>query len=280
MRVCGCVVLYNPDDDVLENISTYIHLVDKLFVMDNSTKDIGSLIKELLVIDKVEYYNLGGNHGIAYALNQALRLCVKQGYGWCLTMDQDSKFPLISNDDLYSRFDVIENINQYGIIGLNYNFSGSYKGDDGLVEVDLWLTSGNFINAKNYRLIQGFRTELFIDYVDFDLCHQFHMIGKKVAYFQNLGLIHRIGTPKTIRLFGKEIHAMNHSPIRYYYRFRNARFLYEEDKKFYRKKYWHDLLVDIPKVILFEDDKKKKLKMIRLGRRDAKCKKLGEFDYE
>ena len=39
MKLAGVVVLYNPDQKVLDNISSYIDELDVLYLVDNSNAD-------------------------------------------------------------------------------------------------------------------------------------------------------------------------------------------------------------------------------------------------
>ncbi len=273
MRIAGTVVLYQPNRECLTNIASYLPLLDVLYIADNSTEKDDALLSELCALPRVEYIDMDGNRGIAAALRAGVSRAVEGGYELCLTMDQDSLFPSVTRDAIEARLSALP-LSDYGIVGLNFNGGAC---EPALVEVDCWLTSGNFIVLENYKKIDGFRSELFIDYVDIDLNEQFHAIGKKVAYFKDLSLSHKIGNPETHSFLGLKFTVMNHSPIRYYYRFRNARYLYRKNKAFYRKKYFHDLFVDIPKVILFEKEKRKKLRLIRKGRRDAKHQKMGVY---
>ncbi len=274
MKIAACVVLYNPDIKCLDNINSYYSLVDCLYVLDNSDCYNSKLIELLTEKKNVEYINLGGNQGIAYALKVGLQKSVETQFDLCLTMDQDSIFPTISRTDLENKILKVD-LEQYGIIGLNINSSDK---EDEIVEVKYWLTSGNFIVLNNYKKIHGVREELFIDYVDFDLNQQFDQINKKVAYWRDLSLIHQIGNPKKYNFFGVKFTVLNHAPIRYYYRFRNARYLYLRNKKFFRKLYFHDLCIDIPKIILFEKQKRLKLRLIKKGRKDAKKGILGKYE--
>lgn len=272
MKIAGCVVLYNPPDDCIGNIETYIGLVDVLFVMDNSTKHNAELISSLKQNPKIEYTDFNANTGIAYALKIGVGKAVEKGYDLCLTMDQDSRFPLISREELYDRFASVSNLDDYGIIGLNFN---SECKERELKEVKTWITSGNFIVLECYKKIKGFNADLFIDYVDFELNEQFYNIGKKIAVWQDWSLEHKIGNPERHSFFLIKFTVMNHSPIRLYYRYRNSLFLFKKNKRFYKNLYYHNLFIDIPKILLFETDRKKKLRMIKIGRRDAKLGNMG-----
>lgn len=276
MKICGCVVLYNPVKEVYNNILTYKNLVDKLIVIDNSSDNKENTINiELNLLDNnIEYINMEGNEGIGKALRIGLDKAKKEGYDWCLTMDQDSKFPQNINKDIYYYY--LEKYNNYGIISLNYDEKFNNKKE--LIDVKTWITSGNFINISQYKKIKGFREELFIDYVDFDLCHQFFQKNIKIGVITNIIMQHQIGKPITKRFLWRKFNCMNHSPIRYYYRYRNSRYLYKEDKKFYFKIFYHEMIIDFLKMILFEKNRKAKIKKIKEGLKDSKNNKLGKYE--
>ena len=43
MKIAGTVVWYNPSNENIENIKTYINFVEKLYIIDNSKKDDNKL---------------------------------------------------------------------------------------------------------------------------------------------------------------------------------------------------------------------------------------------
>lgn len=272
MIIDGVVVLYNPTDDIYDNIVTYVPFLHRLFVLDNSDTRNEGLLSKLSNFKNAAYISLCGNKGIAKALKEGMELSLSDHADFTLTMDQDSSFPTEKIEEVTKY--LVKYQNEYAIIGLNVN---KEEQEEKLVDVHELLTSGNFINNKFYREIDGFNEDLFIDYVDFDLCEQFSRIGKKIGYINNVSIKHTIGNPIEFKFFGKTYHALNHNPIRYYYRYRNALYLYKRNKKFYRKKYKHDLYIDKLKIVLFEKNKKLKLKLIRRGRKDARKGILGPY---
>ena len=272
MIIDGVVVLYNPDEQVIENIKSYQSFCHKLFVMDNSNSLNEEVIKEIKKFHNVEYVSLSGNKGIAKALKEGLLLSIKDKADYTLTMDQDSIFPS-------DKLDIVKNYlekysNEYAIIGLNFNSDSS---EPKLVEGHFLLTSGNFIRNEDYQKIEGFNEDLFIDWVDFDLDEKFYAIGKKVGYINEVSLAHKMGNPETHKIMGKEVTALNHPLVRYYYRYRNGLYLYKRNKKYYKKKYKHDIIIDRIKILLYEKNKRAKFKMIRKGRKDAKRNILGPY---
>ncbi len=91
-RFCGCVVLFNPDDSVINNIKSYINQLEYLYIIDNSPIDHSEWIKQNLRNASYQYYGFKENLGLAFALNYACKKAIKDGFDYILTMDQDSIF--------------------------------------------------------------------------------------------------------------------------------------------------------------------------------------------
>ena len=278
MKIDAVVVLYNPDQSVLDNIKTYSPVVDKVFAIDNSTKVNEELVKLIQKeIKNVEYISLNGNQGIAKALNVGLKETIRDKADYCLTMDQDSRFPTDKIEDIKKYLESSKE--DYGIISLNAKGVDDNDDFEGIRDVDVWITSGNFIIVENYLKTNGFKEELFIDLVDFELCEQFHNINKKVGIIGEITIDHKIGEPTIRRLLWKKIKVDNHSPIRYYYQYRNTEYLYRRNKAFYKR--WHRDGYKVQLVqMLVGENKKERLKMIRKGRRDGRKGILGPYKEE
>ena len=278
MKIDAVVVLYNPDQSVLDNIKTYSPVVNKVFAIDNSTKVNEELVKLIQKeIKNVEYISLNGNQGIAKALNVGLKETIRDKADYCLTMDQDSKFPTDKIEDIKKYLESSKE--DYGIISLNAKGVDDNDDFEGIRDVDVWITSGNFIIVENYLKTNGFKEELFIDLVDFELCEQFHNINKKVGIIGEITIDHKIGEPTIKRLLWKKIKVDNHSPIRYYYQYRNTEYLYRRNKPFYKR--WHRDGYKVQLVqMLVGENKLERLKMIRKGRRDGRKGILGPYKEE
>lgn len=68
MKIAGCVILYNPKDDFLVNIESYLNSIETLFVFDNSDIQNIDLIRKIKDFDtKIQYKSLNKNIGIASA---------------------------------------------------------------------------------------------------------------------------------------------------------------------------------------------------------------------
>lgn len=272
--VGSCTVLYNPNESVLTNLNSYSNCVDVSVVVDNS--DTKNEISQSLKNDpNFIYIDMDGNKGIAAALNKGIEYLNSKNIDFALTMDQDSLFPTKYYQDIMKLVNKYKT--DYSVIGLNFNQENG--GLDEIIEVPYWITSGNFVNISDFMSVGGFMNELFIDYVDFELGYKFKKNGFKICYLKDFSLKHTIGNPIKIHLFGKTYHAMNHSPIRYYYRYRNAYYLYHfVDRQFFKKEYYKEMIVNTLKMLIYEKNRKVKFSMIQKGIQDAKCKKMGKFN--
>lgn len=284
MKFAGTVVLYNPEDSLIENISTYLPIVDTLYVMDNSTKEL-DIISKVKEIDKVKYISLDGNKGIAKALKVATETASQDGYDFLLSMDQDSKFPT-EDFEIVKNYILNNDMSNVGIVAINYHGNEMvYEDNNGqkdcVVSVNDIITSGSFVNLSAYKNIDGYNEELFIDYVDNDLCYQYKVNGFEIRLFPNIILNHKLGNILHVKFLWYEKDIVVHSALRYYYMYRNFHYLLNHRSSEYVK-LLNTKSVDysgkyIFRRFLFEKPHFKILKMIRKGIKHGKKGILGPY---
>lgn len=151
IRVAGVVVLYHPDKDVIENISTYINQVGQLLIIDNSDIIDSKLIDKIKSLNNVNYISYGKNLGISSALNHAAKIAIEKGFKFLLTMDQDSKAPL---NLVSSCISIFEGSNNVGLVTpIHGNKYGTHiRPVVGKTEkVTMAMTSGNLISLDVYK---------------------------------------------------------------------------------------------------------------------------------
>ena len=279
MKLAACVVLYNPDEGVVDNIKTYASGVDEVFAVDNSDEPNAPLLDRITALgENVTIIPMHGNQGIAAALNRGLQEASRRGYGYILTMDEDSYF----TDDTLQRYkDKTEGIfaSDEKVIQVGIHNSGD-KDDDLVVnnETPDWLiTSGSIMRVEDSLAVGGFLEKLFIDEVDREFCYRAADRGYSFRRVLDLTMQHNLGSPIRGKIFGREFEAMGHSKIRKYYIFRNCTYVMKTYPRT-RKPYRHFLFATWLKTILVEDDKMNKLKYMRMGRRDAKHGRFGRLE--
>lgn len=281
-NIDAVVVLYHPDESIIENIKTY-QQITKIYAVDNSEKYDDDLVEKLKQFENLIYINNNGNQGIAHALNVGARLAIENGANWLLTMDQDSSFEKSSLEVL---IEWIKNndISKVGIIS-PYHFTlaqiNTYKKEDKAVDELTVMTSGNLLNLEAYKSIGKFEEKYFIDYVDNEYCLRLQTNGYSIKVHKNSILVHALGNISSKTLLGKRLVYTNHNHIRRYYITRNR---LDVIKKYFFKyfvfsiKELKAIIFEWIKIILFEQNKIKKQKAILLGTFDFLRNKYGKYN--
>lgn len=275
-NIAGAVVLYNSDFNVLNNIDTYINQVQKLYVIDNSTDINDKIIEALKSNSKIKYHSFHKNKGIATALNWCAREAIRDGFRVLLTMDDDTRTP--SN-----MISVMVNFwNQYPYpIGI---LSGVHHHKPATVphkRLFYTLTSGNLLNLDAYQKIGGFKDDLFIDHVDHEYGFRLNNNGYHVVELQNLHLDHKLGYSQQIKLGSIVLRKYGtNSPIRLYYYARNG--LYVSRSQFaehpeFGWMYTKEMIRRWIKTLLFDENRKVRVKMLAKGMFDGWNGRLGEY---
>lgn len=278
IKVNGVVIWYNPTDENIKNIENYVGDLEKLYIVDNSSEDNSDKLEILQDIkNKIEYIPLLKNKGIAYALNIGLENSIKDKVDYLLTLDQDSSF--FEKEMLKKYFNLIEKDKEdcalYGVATTAESRKNEEMPD--FTEVGMLITSGMMINLKKIDILGKFKEELFIDEVDIEYCYRALKLGEKVKKANNILLKHKIGNSKVYKIFGRKLTKVtHHNYIRRYYLIRNKLYMiqmFPEEQKAYKRR----IRREIKNIILFENDKLRKLKMCWLAYKDFKMGKMGEI---
>ena len=269
MKLAAVVVFYNPSENNIKQLDKYLESVDKIYVVDNSDDEI----ERIKFNEKIEYIKLNQNKGIAFALNEGAKHAIKDNFKYLLTMDQDSKITSKIVNEM-KKYIVNNNMNEVGLVSPYQDIDSKddiKNGDvEDMIEV---MTSGNIINLDAYKKIGGFKDWLFIDCVDTDYCMNLHKNGYKVLRLNNVIMKHELGNLVVHKLFGKEYPCYSHNPIRRYYIVRNNLYINDMYKDLYPDYCAWLLRVQkgqVKRIIAFEKNKFKKLKMMYKGYKDYK----------
>ena len=275
MRLAGVLILYNPSNEVLDNILTYLDGLEILYVLDNSERPNITVIDRLKMLPKIYYVAFGKNKGISYALNYALELT--HGYQFLLTMDQDSKFRTGEFSTYKEKLDLLKDSEpKIAIYSINYVKNKLHRSPCEYVTDT--ITSGSIIDIGVAKEVGGFDLNLFIDQVDLEYCYRVREFGYRIIVFYDLFLLHHLGNPKQYNIFGRTIQVTNHNAGRRYYIVRNMLYVMRRYKDI-RRDYAMEILKMTIKVVLFEEDKCKKLLYMYRGIDDYLHGKFGKYDY-
>lgn len=277
LKVASVVILYNPELEVLKNIAACAEQTEIVFVLDNSDCYDQTIIDKINNIDKVEYHNFNSNLGVAYALNYAAKLAIKNNFDFLLTMDQDSFLTPGMVDRMIEDCSSNEDV---GIVSpLHRNRFRTQEIHTSIYEEVLFIkTSGNLLNLKIYQKAGPFNEDYFIDYVDIEYGMRLNMLGYKVLKVNNAILEHSEANLSEKKFFGIKFYPWNHQPIRWYYKIRNLLYMEEKYKKhypdFFKKEKAHYIRQFI-KILLYENNKLKKIKFGFEGFKAYKKKLVG-----
>ncbi|HEY5475445.1 MAG TPA: glycosyltransferase [Tepidiformaceae bacterium] len=191
--IAAVVVLYNPSENLLSNIDSYSDQVDAVIAVDNSDSLSRSILSRL-DDGRVTLIPMGGNSGIARALNAGCQRAIELGYKWVLTMDQDST----ATPDLVCALTEVlatDQRNEIAIVAPAWEQVGGapiLRFSD-LLDLDYAMTSGNLLRLDAFKGIGGFRDDFFIDHVDNEFCLRVRRSGWRIVQRRDAILLHRQG---------------------------------------------------------------------------------------
>jgi rhamnosyltransferase len=279
-EIVAVVVLYHPSVDVLDNIDSYGSQVDRVMAVDN-TEEPGRDFVDALAARAVDYLPMGGNKGIAAALNAGCRRARELGYDWVLTMDQDSTALPLLVERLAGCLEAADS-GSIAIVAPVWQQVGGLRETptEGCTELEVAMTSGNLLRLAAFESLGGFREDLFIDRVDKEFCLRARRHGWRIVQRQNAMLLHRMGALRRVT-FPWHFYVTDYSPLRRYYMVRN---LFELRREFgaafpesvaVEKLYWRK---EIFKVALAERQRWQKIKMMVRGWLDYRRGRFGNYD--
>lgn len=282
-KIAAIVVTYNPDEGLNKSTKSLIKQVDSIIMVDNGSNDEGKEIINKIKNkygEKIEVIFNEENLGIATALNKGVKYALNNDYKWILTMDQDSCAEENMVKTMLETYYAIDENERKDILSLFPTFID--RGIESLDKnnenvkyeyVDAEITSGNLLKAEIFEKAGFFDDSLFIDMVDTDYCMRLNELGIKMIRISGAILNHSIGNSKQVKKLFGTFNTSNHSATRRYYMTRNRfytwnkyknlnSFTLNRDKKLFKKEF--------VKIILGEDDKLNKVKMVLKGYKDYK----------
>ncbi|WP_076647922.1 glycosyltransferase [Latilactobacillus sakei] len=274
-EVGAIIVTFNPDISGLKrNINAIYKQVDRVVIVDNGSNNLDS-IKELLQTLRIniDIIDLGKNLGIAAAQNRAISSLDDLGFSWVVTLDQDSEMA----DESIQKLKVTS---QYGdkdtgILAAQYNDSKwteeqrKNKLDeryDKVVQKKMVIASGNLVNIKAWKAVQGYDEWMFIDQVDFDFNAKLLLAGYKIWQVNNVVMDHAVGDViqkpmlSRVLLFPKKAIFSDHSAFREYYIQRNTIIYSKRYPEFRRHKYQVIVsMIQSRRILVYSEPRIKKL---------------------
>jgi rhamnosyltransferase len=244
-NVAAIVVLYHPDYRLLERLlCSVVDQVNRILVIDNTPNpdsEISRLLKNFE--ERVSYFPLGDNMGIATAQNIGIRASVSEGYSHVLLLDQDSALPPKMVERLLAgEAALLSGGKEVAAVGPQFIDEKSGRPSPAIrhhyfriqklyldpnssepFETDHLIASGSIMRTSVLQRIGPMRDDLFIDWVDIEWCMRARSMGYKSYYIPSVVMKHSVGD-SVVTISGRDLHL--HNDIRNYYMLRNAIYLF------------------------------------------------------
>jgi rhamnosyltransferase len=289
-RVGAVLVTYNPDDDAIQNIARLAEQVDQLVVVDNGSSD-AFWVRLAAQQPQARFRRITNpeNLGIATAFNLGARALLEAGCDFVMTFDQDSR---IADDYVSQMLETFRNaqreLGNVAVLAPRWRDPQSGRlfseGVDGLevLEVRDVISSGCLIAAHAFSQVGFFADDYFIDGVDIEFCLRCRQHGLKIVLAVNREISHSLGQQMELKVLGASVVIFMHSHIRKYYMARNRIANYRKYAAREHNWFWSDVLMFIREVfhiILYENDKGRKLCFTLLGVWDGFRGKMGRIEH-
>lgn len=283
------IIIYNPDIDVKKRVLNYSKLTSEIYLFDNTTET--NLISEEFASIFKDNYVRYNNIGLSKAMEFFLKKTKINGIDILLTMDQDSEFHSESILKMLKKIEMDDNSN-YAIYCPNYRkiyfddngtkIPGKCKiREDSEVDVNFSMTSGSFYVMKNFNIDTPL-IDLFIGYVDYDICFELISKGYKICMVGWIIFDQTVGEQVKNTSISKLLRVLHHKPERYYYMIRNNFYLQNKfkNKKALNRVLKKDVVRIIFNIIIGERKKIDKLKSTLKGYSDFKNNVLGKYNEQ
>jgi rhamnosyltransferase len=272
------IVTFQPEADVVRHAEALVGQVVRIVVVDNGSGPRGmTILNSLSALPSAHVIRNPVNEGIARALNQGAQAAMDAGADWLLTLDQDAapgaEIVRIAGHATGAypwpkRIAVIGAASRRDLA----RSSGPATRGQPWIETGSVITAGSFVSLDAYRAIGGFREDLFIDYVDIEFCLRARASGYRVLASRAPTMTHRIGQP-TVRFIGPcAVTPTNHPAFRRYYITRNRFLVWRRYGRTEPRYVLADILAsqkELLKMLLFEEDRKSKVRAMLAGLRDG-----------
>jgi rhamnosyltransferase len=287
-KICALIVTYNCGEDVYNTIDSVISKVEELIIVDNgSEKETIEALNKYRELSNVKVLLNKVNLGIAKALNVGVCYAREKGYEWILTLDDDSIVTESMIDIMIKAYDSLGEVESERIAilapkhiekAVSFNNQIGDENNLTITRVNTEITSGNLVKLEVLKEIGMYKEEYFIDFVDHYLCLALRRKGYEIVRIEEAILLHSLGVSDPKIILGKAITVTNHSPVRRYYMTRNRLSMWKEFNKEFPAWVKEDkgrFINEAIKIVLYEEQKYKKLRMIAKGIKDYKKGKYG-----
>jgi rhamnosyltransferase len=233
MTVHAVIVTYHPEEVALRRLVETLRLGGaRVIVVDNTPQGPSPVVTALAA--DIKLIGMSDNAGIAAAQNAGIRAAVAQGAEVLAFFDQDSS----PDEQLLPSLVAALGQPPRGVtapVCIDARTGAEYSpyrfdrwgwahatpaiGRSAPVEVDLIISSGSVVTAEVFLRAGLMNEDFFIDYVDLEWCIRCRKAGVPIRVIPSVTMRHAIGN-QVIK--NGPLTTFVHSPMRSYYRLRNA----------------------------------------------------------
>ena len=242
--IAGIVITFHPNQKTLiKLVNALCTQLDHVLVVDNGSPEMVS--DWFTGLTNVEVISLGDNFGIARAQNIGIKRAKELDAKYVALFDQDSDLVPNTIPALLAALSQLQaDGKKVACVGPRYidkrqNNPTPFIRIEGLclvreackelsdtVPVDHLIASGSIIPMITLDAVGGMVEDLFIDYVDLEWCERAKFKGYQTYGVCAAQMEHALGD-EPISFMGTSYPAR--SPLRHYYMFRNAMWVYRQD---------------------------------------------------
>lgn len=193
------IVIYKPDKSRLKQaLNQVLKQNCPVFLYKNSNDEITEeALTYVAKNDNVYIFGDGKNRGLAFALNELMKVADDKSYDWMLTLDQDSVISTNMINSYYQYFDRKDlGIIAPQVIDHRRKYMKIIKTPREEYVSDV-ITSGSCTNINAWKRVGKFDSWLFIDLIDNEFCKRLRICGYKILKLNYLVLDQEFGKIKT-----------------------------------------------------------------------------------
>lgn len=284
-NTCVVIVTFHQDDGFLNRLERVQNQFPLVIIVDNSSPP-SVLSGNRPGLPNVHLVTNRTNLGIAAALNQGVNLAMQEGFEWVVTLDQDT---ILAMEMLATLLDVYQKSGGGNVvIGSNYwdshrkrNFIQCADTETGFQERKTLITSGTLAPLSLFKTMGYFREDYFIDSVDHEFCLRARAHGFRILISCRPVMEHSIGARVEKASWLRQFMSFNHSPVRKYFIARNTiatvKLYFFQEPMWGMRQIWR-LLSDFASILLFENDKAKKITAFMVGLVHGLFGKMGSIE--
>ena len=275
-QVCAVVVHYHPNANNLGDLSNLHRLVgefEHVVVVDNgSANEPLARLRETVAETGANLIEVGANLGIGTGFNLGLNWALQHGFEFAVLLDQDSFMIPGFRSAILEHYKAAPKREKLAIVSpvhVDRTYGTEIVARRGPGGNPITISSGSLVPIAIYLKYGALMDSFFLDHVDTEYCLRLLKMGCRIEVCDRACLVHSIGNPRRVRLFGRTLFTMtNHGPNNRYYSVRNCIWII---RKYFKTFPRFSLVMarsigyDLIKIIVGEKQKGKKLSRMLRG---------------